>query len=454
VEATGDLSKTAAEAEERILGEFERTGRILIDDPGGLIGGPGEEQFGDDILGELLPEPEPQGGADATDVEIPDRRIEVDLATPEALGAAVFRAMVQRDLALFDRVLIDAEGLQALAKIQSSTAEARAASLRKAAHQRYRLFEPKLASEVPEDGLASRVVYVRTRIGKGTTIWGKSPRRGEEVVQYWNNAAVFRLIRKGEATKMIIPTSESDDGTAGPYFEIDLGRILRTPKGEWRLASVPTVSGAFHVFLQAGLHLKEEMLHPEHHELPMSVGDFWRYRVLRSAGGEDDDIIDVSPEEVRFQVTEVKKYSGYRIVTLRRTHSTDKRSTSTQHLLVTPRRVYQCTRYCKYKGGDVGYVLDYIRINTPLFNFPSLPGNAWRNGGHKPTATSPAKYRIRDDLEPISVPAGEFAKTRVVEGNRQVRWLKPGVGIVKRQTRTDNGIRTQELIEYRVRTTE
>jgi hypothetical protein len=443
--------------EQRILEEYARSGQIPMDEP--VVGEvpDGEPPIGDDILGELVPDPgEEAEGADEPGA-LPDPEGAFHVATPEGLGAEVFRAMVNQDAAHFDQLLIDSPGLQALAKVKETTATKRVQKLRNASHKSFRLFGVKKMSEAPEGGMASKLVYVRTRIGKGATIWGKEPRRGEETVQYWNNAVVFRLARSEEAIGPAVPTLEEEDdedSNDGTYFELALGRMLKTPNGAWRLAAAPSASGPFHVWLRAGFHLKSEMLMPEHHPFPLSVGNFWRYRVRRTGEDTPDDVLDATSEEIRIEVTEVEKYDGYRVVSLRRTHTQERKKVTNQRLLVTPRRLYFCTSYCKYKGKDLGYVLGYVRINTPLLVFPTEPGMGWRTGGRRPTSSSGATYNIREALEDVTVPAGQFAETLAVTGKREVRWFKPGVGIVQRQVQTESGTRTQELLEYRVLTTE
>lgn len=447
-----------AEAESRMLEVFEATGTIPIDQPiaGEVVSG--EPAIGDDILGELVPDPGEEIESDDEPGAVAAGGAGAHVATPEGLGAEVFHAMVAQDAARFDQLLIDSGALQDLAKVKEATARQRAAKLRSASHRSFRLFGPDKMSEAPVGGMGSKLVYVRTRIGKGATIWGKEPRRGEETVQYWNNAVVFRLARADEPVGPVAPTTdEEEDGEAGPYFELALGRMLKTPAGAWRVAAAPSLSSAFLVWLDAGFHLKAEMLTPEHHPFPLSVGNFWRYRVRRVGEpevGELDDALDATPEEIRIEITEVDKHDGYRIVTLRRTHTQEKKSVTTQRLLVTPRRVYFCTSYCKYKGDDLGYILGYVRINTPLLVFPTMPGMSWRTGGRNPTSGSQAIYTVREGLESVTVPAGQFADTLAVSGQREVRWLKPGVGIVRREVTSDQGARTQDLVEYRVLTTE
>ncbi len=444
------------EREQRILDEFERTGLIPMDEPitGEVVDG--EPAIGDDILGELVPDPGEEGaGTDDADAPVPaGDGSSIHVATPEGLGADVFRAMITQDGELFDQLLIDATSLQALAKVKEATAKTRVDRLRHASRKTFDLLGARKMSEAPEGGMATKLVYVRTRIGKGATIWGKEPRRGEDTVQYWNNAVVFRLAKDDDAGMPIVPSTDEEDESGGPYFELALGRMLKTPNGSWKLAAAPSLSNPFHVWLRAGFHLKAEMLTPEHHPFPLSVGNFWRYRVRRTGEETPDEVLDATAEEVRIEVTEIDKYDGYRIVTLRRTHTQEKKNVSTQRLLVTPRRLYFCTSYCKYKGKDLAYILGYVRINTPLLVFPATPGMGWRTGGRAPTSSSRSTYDIRESLEDVSVPAGQFAETLAVSGKREVRWFKPGVGIVQRQVQTEGGARTQELLEYRVLTTE
>lgn len=371
-------------------------------------------------------------------------RVRVDLSSPESLARAVFRAIAEQDRALFYRVLIDEGSLQKLAKVKEDTAKKRVSALRRSAMKSFSVFSPGNASEEPEGGLAKKIVFEEFKAGKAGTIWGRKPRRGEEVVQHWNNTLQFSLRSHEEEGKTAI-------------FSLSLGRILKTPSGEWRLASSPEASGSFRDYLNAGFHLKPEMMQPEHHPFPLSVGNFWRYKVKRPGlEGAENDTLDNLQEEVRLEVTGVDKFDGYRLVTLRRIHKrTDSRSETVRYL-VTPRRLYFCSSYCKYKIKDIDYVIAYIRQNSPLLIFPLQPNDAWRAGGVK-TRRNP-RWIVGEERELAAVPAGDFRDSLVIKsarkGDSESRHFKPGIGVVRRSKEDRHGLSIEELIEYRILTTE
>ncbi len=151
-----------------------------------------------EVLEALMPEGELDLTAmDPMDVPVPSSKpkLNIPLRSPERVAETVFKALITQDPDLYDHALIDAEGLIALAKIKQSTADKRAASLRRKAARTFKDFHPGNASEAPEGGLASRLALKDVSIGRAATLWGKDPGEGDEVVQYWNNSMTLKLIQ-------------------------------------------------------------------------------------------------------------------------------------------------------------------------------------------------------------------------------------------------------------------
>lgn len=411
------------------------------------------EEIGDNILGELLTEEEAErvGEEGQEKPKVDEAHPGLDLSSPEALARVVFDALMRQDEELFRRTLIDEQGLMDLAKVKPETARQRLEKLHQSAMDAYALFSPQNPSEEPVGGLASKVRYESFKLGTPGTIWGKKPRRNEETVQHWSNTVYFSLTSQ--------PLEPEADGKKKPEppFSLSLGRILRVPSGEWRLAAAPDPSGIFRAYLRAGFHFKPEMLQPEHHPFPLSVGNFWLYRVKRpeSGGLQELEALDATSEEVRLEVIDVEALEGYRLVTLRRIHKHLETKTETLRYLVTPRRLYFCSRYCAGRIKEVPYVIDYTRFNTPHLIFPLKPGVAWGAGG---TSSRRDDTHVRQDTAVVTVPAGEFRDALVVDrtfkDKGEVRYFKPGVGVVRREGRDERGPYTEEMIKYRILTTE
>lgn len=466
-ESPGYDEDKAVLVEEHLLKVYRETGRIPSATESAemlreALARQNDAKPGDAVLDSLMPEFDDD--PDTIDPMIappPDDGGPIHLRSPEALAEAAFKALITQDKQLYDKVFISAEGLVALARINDKTARKRAGALRRKAASAFKDFSPGNASEAPADGLNSKMLLKEIRVGKAGTIWGKAPTDGEEVVQHWGNLLVFRLMKSRELEEQVGET----------LFTVSLGRMLKTPDGEWRLAAPPEVSSLFKVYLNAGLHLKAELMAPEHHPFPLSVGNFWRYTIARASKANqeaapppvnDDDEeateerSEPTTEEVRIEVVEVEKFDGYRMVTLRRQQKNTRTRTDTLRYLVTPRRLYHCSSFCRYKIKDMNFILGYVRKQTPLLIFPLNKGISWKSGGVR--VTRGARYHIREKDELAVVPAGEFSNTLVIGGRSgssyTTRYFKPGVGIVQRVKRSNSDTRVEELVEYRILTTE
>ena len=458
-EVPGHDNEQAAELETHLLRVFEGSGSIpTVSESAEIIAslertqaqveGSGPEA----MLDELVPKPEGEEASEngAQEIEpaapVDEKGSALGARSPETLAVKAFEAMVGQDADLFDRVLINTDGLMKLAKIKRPTARLRARSLRKAAAKAYGVFAPKIPSEAPQGGLATKVTLLKSKIGKAGTIWGKAPKEDEDVVQHWGNLLTFKLNAVQEAKAEPI------------LFTISLGRMLKTPDGRWFLASAPEVSSRFKAYLAGGFHLKPELMQPEHHPFPLSVGNFWRYRIKRHATeAQDEAPKEVAREEILIEVIDVDRRDGYRVVSLRRTRKKGESTTrDSLHYLVTPKRLYTCSSYCKYKSKDVGYLLGYARTQTPALLFPLKTGLSWSLGGS--ITTRNARYLVREKTEIVNVPAGEFSNALVIAGRRShsyiTRYFKPGVGVIQRVIRSANSTRIEELVEYRILTAE
>jgi len=441
----------ARDFEEAVLTTFVQDGRII--DPAEAPPAP------EVAAAEPAPAPRPPDAADKAPApgaeaptdpppSVPPPAAASSFATPEALSEAVFGAILEQSERRFFNLLIDPEGLMALAGVGPRTAEERVAALEKSSLRTYAVFTPGNASEEPAGGLASKLVMTEIRLGTAGTRRGKKPRADEDTVQYWGTEVAFRLQPAKDA-----PLSNVE-------FTLSLPRVLKLPDGTWRLAAAPRVSSNFETYLDAGLHLKAELLAPEHHEYPMSVGNFWRYRVRHPdrTDSADDLVLGAqdNAETLQVEVTEVTRYDGYRVITLRQTVHAQTTQTSHFYYLVTPRRLYRCDGYCKARTDQLTYVLEHIRLNTPLLVFPLHEAMAWTKGGRVVFENS--RYNAQEKRETCTVPAGEFSDSVVIEGRisggAETRYFKPGLGMVQRIARGATGTRIEELIEYRVLNTD
>ncbi|MEO1270980.1 MAG: hypothetical protein AAFX99_23065, partial [Myxococcota bacterium] len=451
----------AREVEKEVLAEFVKTGAIPTesDDLPTDIADMGrvDNSILEDIIeSDIDPEKTSKGAAKrAPKTEAKAKAKGKIFNDPEALASEVFKAVVAQDRARYNSLFIDPEGLQRLVGVAQKTAVRRTSALRSSAQPTFDIFTPGSPSEEPEGGLPSALVFKEVVLGKPGTLEGKTPRHEEETVQYWGTTVQFEIHMPGSVDSVGIERQPPKPVT----FSLTLGRMLRAPGSGWRLASAPVASHGFRTYLEAGLHLKPEMMQPEHHPFPLSVGNFWLYRLERpERETQNNNILGMATRNnhtVRIEVTAVDRYVGYRVVTLRRIETRKETETHTEYLLVTPRRVYTCSRYCKSRSDELQYVLDYIRQNAPTLLFPLQLGQGWTYGGE--VVNDKTRYRIEPELDTVTVPAGEFSDTFVILSETRIgldtRYFKPGVGLVRRAERGNVGTRFEDLVDFRILTT-
>lgn len=454
----------AQEVESSMLDHYRKTGALPPpEDPDAPKPDPAEPDalvipdniIDQDIDPELIERAREEGGAA---IPVDSQALAGNAPDPVALGRAIFDALTRQDAEVFDRLLVTSEDLQDLQKVKAETGDATAANLRRGAMQAFKVFAPGVSSMELDGGLGPHVRFDSVRLGRGLTLRGRKVRDPSDAQQYWDSVLLFRFAPPGDARD----TADPIKGTrAEPMlFAMTLPHLLKTASGGWKLARIPKFSIDFRTFLKAGMHLKPELMRPEHHPMPLSVGNYWRYRVRRPDRGLTDvfGVTDLAKEEIRVEVTDVRRYPGYRVASLRRTHSVTPEETSSTrfHYLVTPRFVFRCTSYCRSKANSPEYVLAYIRDNTPALIFPLEPGMGWERGGE--LTRNDSRYETLEKLHTAQVPAGEFRDTVVIEtqirAGIDARYFKPGLGYVKRDWRGNTGSRFEELVRYRILNTE
>lgn len=371
---------------------------------------------------------------------------------PEDLGVAIYQALVEHDRELFEQVFVSGPELVALINARADKAERDAAGFVEGSQGVWQLFMPAEPSEEPVGGLASRLRLVEFKVGKGRDISGKLVRPGDEVVMHWSSD--LRLELRG----------------TDKIFNLRVPKIVKTSQG-WKLMGDLDVDNTLRTYLESGMHLKPELLTSEHYPLPLEVGNFWKYRI--KYGGprprrappppaEDADadagsdavaepLEPLADPTIRISVLEITRREGYLIAALEHELVDYEPNVSTERLLVTPRRVYPCTRDCYAHIDDISYLLGYIAHQTPLYVFPIAPDLGWGKAGRS-TGANP--YKVKPELERAQVPAGDFADALVISGSieegLEERFFVPGTGVVKRTVRSGLGPRTEELIEHRL----
>lgn len=375
-----------------------------------------------------------------------------ELASADALGRALFEAIVEGDADRWDYVFVAPRDYASLVEVDLKRARRFVDRQQAAARPVRRAFHIERASERPKGGLASLFEYESFELGSPRTIRGDQVDEGAPA-QYWNNVLRFSL-------------TESD-----VQFRIDVPKVLRfdvperrdgaedaeaaenaDPKQEaYRLgvASTLEIGRKLHVFLDAGFHLKPELLDAAEYPFPLQVGNFWRYRrrtaEAPSRSSSSSELTVETPleaTEVTVSVEGVDRYRTRRLVHLRARYNDADLTLDRAYWLLSPRRIYICPRPCRRQVDDLDWLLRFLARQTPIFVFPLERGRTW--GGSEDRT-----FEVVSDWTDAEVPAGSFFGSTLVEGtgplgddvpfgsiDRLQRVFSPGNGIVERRYRT------------------
>jgi len=376
----------------------------------------------------------------------PAAEVEVEAAVekminiaPEDLGYALFHALVDHDRAGYESMFISGEGLSLLIRMNREAAQRESGRILGESEILWTLFAPALKAEEPIGGLSARLRLLEFRVGKGRNLAGKIAIPGQDdVVQHWGNELRIELI-----------------GT-DKIFVIRVPKIVKTGGG-WRIAEVVSLDNTLRMYLEAGMHLKTDLLTSEHYPFPLEVGNYWKYRI-EDGSLEEPEPLPHSESTVTHMISEIIHREGYWIVTFERTYVDGTKSLTEgaevrrYSLLVTPRMVYPCARDCRNQVDSIGYLLGYISRQTPVFVFPLEVGRKWNEAGRKANYN---RYEVRARHEErIVVPSGAFGGAYEIFGSieegRESRYFVPGTGTIMRVVRSGVGQKREVLIRYRL----
>lgn len=433
------------------------------------------------------------GGGQWGNLETGPTQALAPIESGEALGKAIFKALLEQDEELWEHVFVRPQAYSGLVHVDLEAAREFVDNLQGKSVGTWSMFGVEESSETSHGGLGRLLTLEGFRLGEGRTINGPLAKDNESVVQYWGNALLLRFKNSDVIFELLIP------------------KILRVPDparpGEYILAVGSEIRGdhRLQVMLEMGLHLKAELMRSREYPYPLKVGNFWRYRRYNSAvgagavlnpldvppplveigsggsdeanknpkiGGEDEDpgAIEVSggaldASEVLVEVLSVDRYETIRLVKLLRTYNDQRLSRFVEHWLLTPRHIYQCNRACQNNIGNVGWLLGYLEQQTPIYRFPLTPGGAWKRGGVVLEHDKQGVFRVDDAWHSLETGAGSFTATVAIDGtgslglndphlrrSEQRRYFAVGKGVVKRVLKSPNSVgnsgnSTNEIIE-------
>ena len=360
---------------------------------------------------------------------------------PEDLGHGLFQAIIAHDRSSYEKMFVSGEELSKLVRMPVEKANIESEKYRRQSEVLWQLFAPDLSVEEPMGGLSVRLRLAEFRIGKGRNLAGKvAASEGDDVVQHWGN-------------ELRIELRNSDK-----VFIIRVPKVVKTENG-WRIAQGVEMDASLRIYLESGMHLKTELLSTEHYPYPLSVGNFWKYRLTQPGTPTFADDDDPNAEHnfaqeqtVTVSVKEIQDFQGYRIVSFDREEHAAEDKMTTFSYLVTPKTIYPCMRDCKFHADNIGYLLGYMARQTPVFVFPLIPKSGWSQAGQ---SMSHNRYEVRAKrTEPFQITSGTFNDVYEINGSieegREERFFVPGIGIVQRNLHAGMQSRKEELIQYRL----
>ena len=396
---------------------------------------------------------------------------------PEELGMALVEALLMGDEELWEHSFISAGAYGELVHLRRREAEEFVDNQIGGSLPVWRLFGKTNSSEMAEGGLGALVSFDGIELGRGRNVGGGTARSGEEAVQFWGNriflkhrqsevrfelriARIFRVFEEGEET------SEGGREVERP------GEPIRV----YKVASEIEADRSFLTFLEAGLHLKPELMRSWEYPFPLRVGNFWRYRRFDADQGHQEvDPLDqgfeesasgaLAAREVVLEVMQVSQYGAVRLVELRRSYDDHRYTRVSEWWVLTPRQIYACSRECQEKIEDLGWLVHYFENQIPLLSFPLRLGRSWNHAGRESTSGT---HQVDEEWHLVETPAGTFPATYAIEGRGALGWwdpfyqrsqvrryFHPGRGLVRMEITERQGEResvnvVEELVEYRL----
>lgn len=370
----------------------------------------------------------------AAEVEAPSEL--APSATPQALLTATFRALVSGTPEATDALTFEPATFGALTGSNVSTARDRTAELR----ERLRnlaasTFGTPRASFAREGGLGEQLIPTTVTLGSPHLLNGATPADEQPAEMLWNSTLQLRWAGTQVA------------------FTLHFPKIARDKNSDWRLLAAPTVDAAFTAFRAAGLDLNPALMGREHASFPLSVGNFWHYRVTYPgrASLKSEQGLEPATEDFRDEVEEIDDYGSYRVVRLLRTPDNPADSPSRFAWLVTPLQVYRCDRECQTRAEDARWLLAWMRRESPELVLPATLDSRWGAGG---LDSDSAVVRISRDPVPMAFPAGNYPESfevvRTLSSGKQSLYFVPSVGIIARRLTGRGETRLEELTSVRI----
>ena len=386
-----------------------------------------------------------------------------------ALGQLVYDSLIQRDEAAWASTFISAPEYADLVHVEPAQALAVVDELQADSLDVWRTFSLTRASEAPQGGLGALFELRGLELGQGRGMDGKlvdgDKEGAEPVVQYWGNTLTLGLREAPEIT-----------------FVIQLPKIVHAGTIRRLVMAAPaTIDASLSMFVDAGLHLKPELLRSQEYPYPLAVGNFWRYRRYSPDGKgktalrdnamgmiEDAESFAASEaDEVILEILSVERYHSVRLVRYRRSYNDAELTKREGYWLMTPRALFSCSRLCVRHVGSIDRLVSQLGGAIPLYRFPLRAHDGW--GRARGGRASSTPQRVASTPREIEVPAGTFIRALdvhskapapmsdpFVEPRSMTRSFAPGQGVVRREIQGrdratgEERVIVEELLEARI----
>lgn len=341
------------------------------------------------------------------------------LNTPDAFGHAFLNALTSRSRGAWEHIFVHPDEYAQMVHVTPEHARVWVDELIAKSESIWRRFEPPSPSEARPNGWADVFAFEGIHLGEGRAVDGKITADPLLVAQHWN--AILKL--------KFLPRQTSVD--------VRLPKILvirQDDRVTYRLAAAPEVDIMLSTLLEAGMHLRSELLRAEEYPYPLKVGAFWRYR---------REIAEQPESTVLQEVVSVDHLNGIHIVRLRETVQSAEILRNETYWALTPLRIYPCDAGCRRNAEDTHWMLRYFSFTPPEFVFPLVPG-VWASRSDKVTVSQG---------EEVNTPAGMFPSVLQINRPRACLTIESFVvqkGVVRRERRCASHTETDTLVDYRL----
>lgn len=388
-----------------------------------------------------------------------ERNIGDGADSPEALGRAIFSALVEKKPALWEAQFISPSVYAELVNVDSNRAEQFVHNIQSESAKLWDAV-PIQPKAVRKGGLENLFGFQSLDLGRARDLDGTLTSSDQLPAQFWNNELVIGIQGTEVAfafpiDKIIARRSKSSGSDAG---EVD-----------YFVASKIEVDPTFERFIDLAMYKKSSRLRSSQYPIPLSVGTFWHFERDRTAldSAESPDSSKSYPSQPEathhmVEVVSVERRRFFRLVSIRHSFDDPGLTRLTKHWLLLPEAIVPCNDSCRDHLSDLSFLLTYLTSDkAPCFRFPLSLGRQW------PTSSFAGDlkqgFSVESKTYDWKLSAGTFVHTKAVHnatphcrirGTEQyghsVVYFARSKGIVKRVLIGEETKIVERLTDYRI----